>query len=560
MSALVSWCVRVLLLLALAGPHLMAANIKVSPSGSFPTVQAGVDAAGPGDVVSVAGGVYRGVVHIPAGKNGLKLIAQGRVVLDARIAEDGLGPAIIIQSDDVLVQGFIVQHAEVTPAPLPNNLPSFGHGIASLAHGTRVVRCTFLHCTGTAVIIEGDDALIERCTVTACGPGFDIEGERAVVRGNNLRAVDGEGILVEGAQAQLLQNTVQHSGGSGVILIAGDGAVVQRNSIRQSLGGMALGGNGMLVERNAVMAVQGSGLGCTGDDIVINQNLVDSCTDDGILAQGNRIRMTANRILDAGEDGFDCFGDDIVLQRNSVDGVDGHGVLMDLADDVTVTDNRIQRAELGGVTITGSGAVIDRNRIEAVAQDAIAISGNAPSITRNTIRAVGYDGGGIALSNATFGTLAHNRIQDVGSEGIYLGPNVSGVSVTKNQITNVNGSRRSGILVDGSGNTVEANKVQGASQDGILLKGPSNLVLDNTVLNNAEDGIDVEFGEFNVVRGNKVFGNLAEGLENNTSNTLFENNIAKGNRTDLANDGNLTALGNITGDGSDGSTAPQIDT
>ena len=50
-----------------------AETLEVSPKSKFPTIQAAVDAAGPGDRIEIGSGVYVESVTIPPGLDGLEI-------------------------------------------------------------------------------------------------------------------------------------------------------------------------------------------------------------------------------------------------------------------------------------------------------------------------------------------------------------------------------------------------------------------------------------------------------------------------------------------------------
>jgi parallel beta-helix repeat protein len=85
-----------------------AATITVGSSGSdHPTIQGAIDAARPGDVVEVEGGVYREnlVVKIP-----IVLRAAGDETNKPIIDAGGRGSAVTLLADGVVIEGFILEN------------------------------------------------------------------------------------------------------------------------------------------------------------------------------------------------------------------------------------------------------------------------------------------------------------------------------------------------------------------------------------------------------------------------------------------------------------------
>ena len=85
-----------------------AATITVGPDGAdYPTIQAAIDAASPGDVVEVVGGTYREnpVVNIP-----IILRAAGGGADKPIIDAGGRGSAVTLTADGVVLEGFILEN------------------------------------------------------------------------------------------------------------------------------------------------------------------------------------------------------------------------------------------------------------------------------------------------------------------------------------------------------------------------------------------------------------------------------------------------------------------
>jgi nitrous oxidase accessory protein NosD len=148
------------LALTCLSPGLAAETIKVSPGGAISTIQGGVDAAAGGDTVSVSSGVYSEVVVIPSDKTGLKLLAKGKVTLDARPnGVLGSGPALKIEADGVIVQGFTIRHAREDAASAPGGPSSGGHGIFAAANDIIIKKCAVIRCERMGISITGDRAV-----------------------------------------------------------------------------------------------------------------------------------------------------------------------------------------------------------------------------------------------------------------------------------------------------------------------------------------------------------------------------------------------------------------
>jgi hypothetical protein len=166
--------------------------------GDFLTIQAAVDAAGPGDSVLVRAGLYRGRVNVSPEKDGLHLIG------------DGPPGTVIVTADSV-----VILVARTDPALRIENLTITGGGTFGALHiqeaKVEVVNCIFRnnHCPvgmqaqgGAIDAVLHSDLLLEECIIEN-NTGWEVPGgviiwqsrgdvRRNVFRGN--RATWGGGL------------------------------------------------------------------------------------------------------------------------------------------------------------------------------------------------------------------------------------------------------------------------------------------------------------------------------------------------------------------------------
>jgi len=114
--------------LVMATPVAAAATLTVDTSlpntpPNYHTIQAAVDAAGPGDTINVAAGTYNEGVSIPSGKDGLEIAGTNAIV-------DGTGLGDVngfsIASDNVKIHGFTIQNFVVSVQGPTTNMLGWG--------------------------------------------------------------------------------------------------------------------------------------------------------------------------------------------------------------------------------------------------------------------------------------------------------------------------------------------------------------------------------------------------------------------------------------------------
>jgi parallel beta-helix repeat protein len=124
------------------------------------------------------------------------------------------------------------------------------------------------------------------------------------------------------------------------------------------------------------------------------------------------------------------------------------------------------------------------------------------------------------------------------SQGIVLVG--SGASIEGSQVDGAGAEGLECILIVGDSNRVVGNSLSACSGDGIGLEsGDQNLVEDNRVSDTGDDGIAILSGAGNALRGNRITGANDNGIQISTlaSATLVSGNHAVGIRAGYCDGG-----------------------
>lgn len=225
--------------------------------------------------------------------------------------------------------------------------------------------------------------------------------------------------------------------------------------------------------------------------------------------------------------------------------VDGNGA--------TIRDCRVVRARKVGIRVDGSFATIRKNEVFAAGEGGIDVFGALPDIFDNEVRMTGGgapsihvildgdhtittvarirknrcfggDGAGIRMSGEAAGRIEGNTVVRCGIGAAFGGETAAGIEAfTKDVVDNV---------------------VEECAGDGIRVYGFTTLVSGNRVVGNLEDGLEITGGTNVQVHDNVARSNHGEGFENGGNGTVFVGNVAKKNRIDVASTGTFGAYAN----------------
>jgi Right handed beta helix region len=290
-----------------------------------PTIQAAVDAAGPGDVIQVAKGVYADAVVVE-GKQQLTLRGTARPVLDG----GGVAaPLTIADSSQITVDGFAFENA---PAELI---------FITASSAVTVQRCSFENPTE-----DGDGIRVETSTDVA-------------IQKNQFRDIGNDGVVFEEAVLPLVANALVSKNrfeqlGDEAIDATGSGHLIEKNRIARAERGIQLDvdASGATIEKNTVEDAEDTCIDVAGSDNVVVKNKVRRCGDEGIHFTGNGNRAERNKIDAPGDDGIDVESDGNQLIANKIKGAGGNGI--EVVDEVDVpgaaTGNLFEANKISGST------------------------------------------------------------------------------------------------------------------------------------------------------------------------------------------------------------------
>lgn len=524
-----------LAILLLAG-SAHAATIVVKKGGPHPTIQSGVNLAGPNDTVLVKKGLYQENVSIPAGKNGLTLKAAGKVTIDARPAGGaGAGPGILVDSSEVTIHGFTIKNAL-------NNGGLGGYGVHGKQDQLAVKGCDFTANETADVYVEtANSAVIADCASWGTfGRCVLATGDVTLVSKLTVKHCAGDAIRITGNSARVAKCSFDYVNGHAVEIIGADCLIEDCKALHNGNWCYCVNGNNAVVRNNVLRYGDNWGVYIEGDDAQVLDNDIAYNSNWGIYMSGNGTLVRNNKLRSIANYGIYMSGNSNAVEENS---------LLDIAN--------------YGINIDGDGNTVEDNRIRRVSNEAIRYEGLLPRIIGNVCEEVFGNSEGIRVDGVAVvnGVVRSNRVKGSGSHGIQVTSNCTNFSIKLNIVEDCGGQSRDGFHIEGNGHDLAKNVAKGCSGDGFYLSGNSMDVIDNEAKGNGRDGFDEQSGNGNSLTNNTATDNAAEGIENNGTNAVINDNTAKKNRIDFAKSGTIASfIGNVSSDGTHITPlAPELD-
>jgi len=435
-----------LALFALALPA-RADTIKVK-SGVAADLQAALDAAGPGDKITLSGGPYVGTFIVPAGKDGLTI--KGKAVIDAQDGDNGFE----VSSNDVTFSSLTIRHALKSGISVPP---------ARTLSGLTITKCTFLDCTAAAVDVTADDAEIKTCVADGCGSGFLVEGARAVVGKSQVFNCEDEAFVVEGDDAQVFKNVVTTGGDDGIVVDGADSQVTDNRVTNVSGNGVQASPESALVTGNTVEGTGAFGVFVSGSGSTASKNDVQDTLAAGLVVIGDDVIVSHNSVADTreGSAGILVQSDaDALIEDNRVEGAGGAGCALNV-DGATIEDNRAERCGLpgdAGISVNGDENVLDGNVAEDCQSTGFLLEGSGNLLQHNVATGNGDNGYWVLGLGSTENDLDDNVAKSNHGEGLQnggVGTLLRDNTFKKNLLDLANETAAGATLVDDGGNTFE---------------------------------------------------------------------------------------------------------
>jgi hypothetical protein len=460
------------------------ATLKVGPNEAFTDIAAAAAAAVAGDTIQIQKGTYILPATVNFTQPNLTITGKGVIV-------DGATPG----GNDNNVDCFNITGAGTTVQGI-----TFRNGdnqIQASGGTLTITKCTFLDSDGTAVLVTAGNTLtIAGCTFTG--------GQQAAVNATASNAT--------------IQKCKIRSMGNDGILITGDGAVVESNTLNfiDDNTGISVTGDSATVRKNKLYAIGGTGINAVDDNGAVEASFQD--------VEGNTVTLVDNA---TGINVTHTLGvnSTVLVQKNKIQDVGG-GINVD-CDHADVIGNKVTDGHAGtGVTVSSDDMTVTGNTVTLGADDFEAFILDSSSGT----------GGGL---------VEKNKAKDVMDAGFYLGDNNGFYNVTVKGCSAMNCGTEDewGFYIIGDSNTFEKLTVTNVNNTGIELNnGDSNTFTACKVTGALGDGFRMNAGTGNVFVKCSAAKCGAEGFDNRGTLTDLQGGKYQGARFDITNTGTFVDM------------------
>ncbi len=274
----------------------------------YHTIQEGIDASHPGNVIVVSSGTY-----------------QENIVLD--------GKSITLRSSD------------------PEN-PS-------------VVASTVIDGGGSDVVKfqGGDESTLQGFTIRNGDIGIMVHGSTAIITDNTITGNEESGIRIYSATAEITDNTIEGNGEHGIEIGLGATATITDNTIEGNgeHGIMVISFARAEITKNTIIGNE-RGIGIShSSTATITNNEITGNEMDGIAVSGGEdpggestATITDNRITGNGWNGIAVHDSEVTITHNRITGNDFIGIVLSFSADATINNNEITGNVLNGIHVVNS--------------------------------------------------------------------------------------------------------------------------------------------------------------------------------------------------------------
>lgn len=542
---------------------------------SYVTIQEAINAADPGDEITVEPGTYNENVFI--NKENITLTSQGAVIIQAA---DPNKNAVSITANGAKISGFTITGASGHYHDSSKNLEIGYSGIHIEANNCSI---TNNELKGNAIGIGLSGAsynLLEKNIITdnpMCGIMVeDLSYNNKIYNNtidNNGYGYPGvgvfEGVLIrDSASNEFIDNSLTNSGGAGIQILGSDKNIISGNTITDNGFGMTIYNTGGIdvqfsnknnITGNSIKNNRDFGISAevVSETIISGNNISDNGQSGIYFSNISPYITTNNQVLNniisnAGQGIKIQDSVDTIITGNDVTGCTSWGIYLDGSTGDKLTSNTVKNSKIGIEILNALNTQLRNNIMENNEYNFGVNAGAAFGLPNyrtldidqsNTINGkpiyyiVGQNGGTFD-SSMNIGYLALISCQNIQVNSLQLSNNLQGVLLAGTNNSIVQNCEFSGndagisLKVNATGNVISGNEF---TDDHITLESSSNNQITNNIITRTSGipnsiGISIASASNNQITGNTISNtNYGVYLSFNSCNNLLNLNVITDN-------------------------------
>ena len=325
----------------------------------YPTIQAAIDAARPGDTIDVRAGTYE--EHLVIEKSlTLQGAGQWETVLTGTEKDK---PVILVSSNapiNVCVVNLTIARTKLEltgegssrdPLGVPHGLTLWGTGISVLGSAVvEVSRCTVFNFRASGLHLQGSSQTkIQNCNILGNYYGVTIsEHAQVVIENSNIRSNRCEGIGIAGfGEAFIFNNTISENDEGGILVKDCGRASIRGNLIARNSWGIGVWHSAEVeIQGNQILENEGGGIALITSPMSPNIRRLAICN------RPVQAVIRGNVIAENGNDGISVDSGEVqvTIEQNVIRENQGYGIASFSLGEVRGHDNEVygNSVELAG--------------------------------------------------------------------------------------------------------------------------------------------------------------------------------------------------------------------